>query len=153
MARYSFSQQLHPEAIRALVASPGGAVAKDLLRRGLLVETAAKRHLGGDPGHPKRVDTGRLRSSISTRLTVENGTPVVSVGTNVFYARWIHDGTGLYGPRARVIRPVRKRVMRFRPKVQLPGRRRGRGGWVYTRRVVGIRPNHFLRDALSAARG
>lgn len=152
MARYSFSHQLNQEAIRALVASPNGAVAKDLLRRGLLVETAAKRNLGGTGAAPKRVDTGRLRSSISTRLTVEQGRPVVSVGTNVRYAWFVHEGTGIYGPRHRIIRPVRRRVMRFKPKVQLPGRRRGPGGWVYTRRVIGMRPNHFLRDALQAAR-
>jgi hypothetical protein len=153
MARYSFTSQLNPEAIRALVTSPGGGVAQDLLRRGLLVETAAKRNLGGTPAAPKRVDTGRLRSSISTRLTMEQGQPVVSVGTNVYYAWFIHEGTGIYGPRHRVITPVRRRVMKFRPKVQRPGRRPGRGGFVYTRRVIGMRPNHFLRDALVAARG
>lgn len=152
MARYSFTQQLNPEAIRQLTTSPNGAVAKDLLRRGLLVETAAKRNLGGNANAPKRVDTGRLRSSISTRLTIERGTPVVSVGTNVRYAWFVHEGTGIYGPRHRIITPVRRRVMRFRPKVQRPGRRPGRGGYVYTRRVIGMRPNHFLRDALQAAR-
>lgn len=153
MAIYTFTTQLNTEQIRQLTSSPDGAVAKALLRRGLLVETAAKRNLGGTAAAPKRVDTGRLRSSISTRVTIENGKPVVSVGTNVFYARFVHDGTGIYGPRARVIRPVRKRVMRFRPKQPRPGRKLGHGGYVYTRRVIGMRPNHFLRDALVAARG
>ena len=152
MARFSFSTQLHPEAIAQLTSSPNGAVAKALLRRGLLVETAAKRNLDGNANAPKRVDTGRLRSSIATTLSIEDGKPVVSVGTNVFYARFVHDGTGIYGPRHRIITPVRRRVMRFKPKVLLPGRRRGRGGFVYTRRVIGMRPNHFLRDALQAAR-
>jgi hypothetical protein len=152
MARYSFTTQLHTDAIRELTSSPNGAVAKALLRRGLLVETAAKRNLGGNANAPKRVDTGRLRSSISTSLSIEDGKPVVSIGTNVFYARFVHEGTGLYGPRHRIITPVRRRFMRFKPRTPLPGRRRGRGGYVYTRRVVGMRANHFLRDALQAAR-
>ena len=77
MARYSFSTQLHPDAIRDLTSSPSGAVAKALLRRGLLVETAAKRNLGGNANAPKRVDTGRLRSSIATTLAIEAGKTII----------------------------------------------------------------------------
>jgi phage gpG-like protein len=144
MASVSWSQRLDPAAIRALVTSPRGGVVQDLLRRGLLVETQAKRNLGG-VGGPKRVDTGRLRASINTQLVTRNGEPAVLVGTNVFYARWVHDGTGIYGPRARRITPKNHKRLRFRPS--------GSRKYVYARSVAGMRPNAFMKNALHAARG
>ncbi len=129
--------------MRALLASPRGGVARDLLRRGLRVETQAKRNLGGVDG-PKRIDTGRLRASINTQLVTRNGEPAVIVGTNVFYARFVHGGTGLYGPRGRKITPKRAKRLRFRPH--------GSGRYVYARSVRGMKPNHFLTNALRAAR-
>lgn len=70
------------------------------------------------------------------------GIPVGIVGTNVRYARFIHDGTGLYGPRKRLIRPVRAKALRW------VGRD---GNVVFARSSRGIRPRPFLRDALEAA--
>lgn len=143
MASVSYTQRLNLDALDRLLKSSEGGVAKDLLRRGLLVETQAKRNLGGQDG-PKRVDTGRLRASINTQMIRRNGQPVVVVGTNVFYARFVHDGTGIYGPRHRMIRPVRAKRLRFKPH--------GSGRYVYARAVRGMAPNHFLANALRAAR-
>ena len=140
----SYSHQLNPGAVRALLTAPNGGVARDLLRRGLAVETQAKRNLGG-VGGPKRIDTGRLRASIATVLVTRNGAPAVLVGTNVNYAKFVHDGTGVHGPLHRPIRPKRARFLRFRPK----GSRR----FVYARQVQGMVANPFLKNALSAARG
>jgi hypothetical protein len=144
MASISYSQRLDTAAIRVLLTSPRRGVVQDLLRRGLLVETQAKRNLGGIGG-PKRIDTGRLRASIATQLVTRDGEPAVIVGTNVFYARYVHDGTGVWGPRHRLIRPVRRKRLRFKPK--------GSSRFVYARFVVGMRPNAFLKNALPAARG
>jgi phage gpG-like protein len=144
MAFVRFTHRLDLTATRQLLASAQGGVARDMLRRGLLVETQAKRNLGGIGG-PKRIDTGRLRASINTQLVVRDGRPIAVVGTNVNYARFVHDGTGLYGPRGRMIRPVRRKFLRFRPH--------GRGRWVYARQVRGMVGNPFLRNALRAARG
>ena len=144
MASVSWSQRLDPAAIRALVTSPRGGVVQDLLRRGLLVETQAKRNLGGIGG-PKRIDTGRLRASINTQVVTRNGEPGVLVGTNVRYAMWVHDGTGIYGPRGRRITPKSHKRLRFRPK--------GQHKYVYARSVAGMRPNPFIKNALQAARG
>lgn len=139
-------QRLDRDAIRALLTSPQGGVARDLLRRGLRVESRAKLNLSGVGGSgPKRVDTGRLRASINTSLGTRNGQPAVTVGTNVAYARYVHDGTGIYGPRRRPIRPRRGKYLRFRP--------RGSRGYVYVREVRGMAPNPFLADALAAAGG
>lgn len=144
MASISYSQRLDTGAIRALLTGRQGGVVQDLLRRGLLVETQAKRNLGGQGG-PKRIDTGRLRASINTQLVTRNGNPAVLIGTNVFYARFVHDGTGLYGPRHRMIRPVRRKFLRFRPH--------GGGRYVYAKAVKGSPGNAFMRNALKAARG
>lgn len=143
MASVSWSQRLDPAAIKALISSPQRGVVQDLLKRGLLVETQAKRNLAGQGG-PKRIDTGRLRASINTQLVYRAGQPAVLVGTNVWYATLVHNGTGLYGPRHRYITPKRAKFLRFRPK--------GSRSYVYARRVSGMRPNRFLLNALPAAR-
>lgn len=144
MVQVHFTHRLNMTALNQLLSGPQGGVAQDMLRRGLLVETQAKRNISG-VGGPKRVDTGRLRASINTQLVVRDGKPIAVVGTNVFYARFVHDGTGLYGPRHRRIYPVRRRRLRFRPH--------GRGRYVYARSVKGSPGNPFLRNALVAARG
>lgn len=143
MATVTYSHRLDLQAVRTLLTSPQGGVVRDLLRRGLLVETQAKRNLGG-VGGPKRIDTGRLRASIATQVVTRDGEPAVLVGTNVNYALFVHDGTGVYGPTGRPIRPRRAKFLRFRP--------RGSRRWVYARSVKGMRPNAFLLNALHAAK-
>jgi hypothetical protein len=138
------THRLNQAELERLLRSPNGAVARDLLRRGLRVETQAKINLGGVDG-PKRVDTGRLRASVATQLITLHGWPAVRVGTNVSYAIYVHEGTGIYGPRGAPIRPVNARVLRFVP--------RGQTQPVYAHQVRGMQPNHFLTNALRAARG
>ena len=153
----SYSQQLNIPALRQLLTSQRGPVVRNLLGRGLLVESQAKRNLSGEGGAPKRVDTGRLRASIATIVVYRNGEPVVLIGTNVRYARWVHDGTGIYGPRHQPIKPKQGKFLRFpatgpyqiyQPK---KGKARRRS-FIYARQVKGMRPNPFLRNALAAAR-
>ncbi len=123
------------------------AQAKDLYRRGLKVQTRARVLLSGGVGHPKRVNTGALRSSIQVQLrTMGSRGPVVRIGSNLAYSRYVHDGTGIYGPRRRKIRPKRAKALRFK------GARYGKSGYIYARTVRGMKPNHYLKDALSAAR-
>lgn len=122
-------------AIQALVRSPQGPVAVDLLRRGRAVEAAAK------IGCP--VDKGRLRSSITAEIVMVAGGLVCRIGTNVAYARAVHDGTGIYGPRGAPIRPVRAKVLAW------PGR--GGGGGGFAMYVKGSPGRPFLARALPAA--
>ena len=133
---------MNSSAVHALLSSPQGGVAKDMLRRGLGVESAAKRNLGSNP---KRVDTGRLRASISTVMIMRDGHPVVRVGTSVKYGRFVHDGTGIFGPYSTVIRPKNKKAMRWRSKKT--------GHYVFAKYTIGMRPNPFLKNALKAAKG
>lgn len=117
--------------------------AQDLLKRGLKVQARARVLLGGAAGHPRRIDTGALRSDIGVQLRTVGGSPSVRIGTNKKYARWVHDGTGIYGPRRRRITPTTKKALAFRGR---NGRR------VVVRSVRGMEKNEFLSDALSAAK-
>lgn len=151
-SQYTFEHRLDDAALRQLLTGSQGGVMKDMLKRGLKVETRAKQNLGGGESGPKRVDTGRLRASISTQVIDNGGHPYVTVGTNVFYAIYVHEGTGIYGPRRRAIRPKRGKLFRFKPKARLGPYKITKGGIVYAHEIQGMRPNHFLRDALIAAR-
>lgn len=85
-------------------------------------------------------DTGRLSSSITSVLENRSGTPVAVVGTNVSYARAVHNGTGIYGSRGTPITPTSARFLKFTPK--------GSTRPVFARSVKGVRPRPFLTDAL-----
>ncbi|WP_334111256.1 HK97-gp10 family putative phage morphogenesis protein [Thermodesulfitimonas autotrophica] len=73
------------------------AAEKALVRAGLLVERDAKKLCP--------VDTGRLRTSISHRLTgAGTKNPAVEVGTNVEYAPYVEFGTRPHYPPPRALR-------------------------------------------------
>lgn len=124
-------------ALKALVASRDGPVGQDLIRRANLVVNRAKQLCP--------VDKGRLRASITWELVVggQQWPLVARVGTNVEYARYVHDGTGIYGPRGAPIRPVRAQWLVFTP--------RGSNSPVFARQVRGVRGRPFLTDALPVA--
>lgn len=67
-----------------------GAVAKDLGRRAIRIESVAKQNATGRPG-PKVV-TGRLRISITWRLGVDALGVYADIGSAVVYARRIELG-------------------------------------------------------------
>lgn len=110
---------------------------QEVFKRAKRVESQAKRLCP--------VDTGRLRSSISTELEPRGRVIVATVGTNVKYAELIHEGTGIYGPRGTPITPKRGRFLVFTPK--------GSSDVVFARSVSGVRPVPFLRNALVAGAG
>lgn len=139
------THKLNPVEIDRILTSPTGPVAKAMLVRGYRVQAQARKNLGGGLSGPKRIDTGKLRASISVELKLKNTrTLTVRIGTNVEYAIWVHDGTGIYGPMHRPITPKKSRYLRFKPK--------GSSKYVYAQSVKGMRPNPFLLDALPAAR-
>lgn len=131
--------------------SPQGGVAKDMLKRGARVQTRARRNLGGSTGSgPRRINTGHLRASISLQLEIKPAWVTVRVGTGVSYARYVHDGTGIYGPKRTPIRPVQAKALVFRSKIY--GAKKGKfAGKVVVKSVKGMKPNPFLKNALSAA--
>lgn len=78
-------------ALVAVLNSPSGFVAKDLLRRGVAVESAAKIYASGVDGGPQ-VQTGRLRSSITHELGEDGLGLYCDIGTNVEYAPYVELG-------------------------------------------------------------
>lgn len=145
----SVTHKFNEQRFQFIMKSPVGAVAKDLIKRGKRVESRAKRNLAGLGGKPKRINTGHLRASISTNLIIRPEGLAVQVGTNVRYARWVHDGTGLYGPKHVVIRPKFGKVLVFSSKIY--GAKKGKwAGKVVVRYVRGMKANPFLHDALPA---
>lgn len=137
-------RRLHSAPLEFFLRSPSGPVARDLVKRGLRVRTRARRNLGGSTGSgPKRVDTGVLRSTIYAELVTERGDLRVRVGSRVRYAYWVHEGTGIYGPRKARIYPKRAAYLRWKNKAT--------GKYVYARSTKGMKPNRFLVNALPAA--
>lgn len=133
-------------ALDRLLHSPEGAVARDLLRRGNRVVNLAKRLCP--------VDTGRLRNSITAELVRTDAGPACRVGTNVSYARFVHDGTGLHGPLHRRITSPSGKVMRWRKpgKATTFGPALGNADYIFARSTQGMPGRPFLKDALVAAR-
>lgn len=148
----SMNHIFDPSVLQFMFNSPHGAVAKDLMKRGARVESRAKRNLSGIGGSgPKRVDTGHLRSSVKHQLVIRPEGLSVRIGTNVYYARFIHDGTGIYGPKKKVIKPRRAKALVWRS--QKYGQKTGKfQGFVVVKSVKGIKPNPFLAAALPAFR-
>ncbi|MFE2930610.1 HK97 gp10 family phage protein [Streptomyces sp. NPDC059278] len=85
------------------------------------------------------VDNGMLRTSIRESVAVRGSLVVGEVYSDLEYAAYVHEGTGIYGPTGQPIRPVRARVLSWQP----------RGGpRAFARSVKGQRPNPFLLRAL-----
>lgn len=119
--------------LQVLLRSDDGVVGKDVMRRGRRVEAAAKRRV--------HVKTGRLQRSIKARRDRSEGEAAVVVEATAKHARFVHDGTGVYGPTGLPIQPKTRSVLKFRVG----------GVTVFAPSVRGQRGTHFLRDALPAA--
>ena len=126
--------RINPDALREITSGPQGPLYRYLVQKAALVETEAKRRCP--------VDTGRLRSSIHTEMFTDDGQVIARIGTNVGYARYIEEGTGIYGPRGRPIRPVRAQFLSWVP--------RGQSKRVFAREVRGVPPRPFLMPALES---
>jgi hypothetical protein len=151
MAIGNIRQELnYPEIYRQLQ-GPNSGIARDMLKRGIRVQARARRNA--------KARTGRLRGSIEVasvpRVVSGVTTFAIIVGSNLDYAKWVHDGTGIYGPRHTLIRPKSSQYLVFparRLGVTLKGSKR-KPRMVFTPQVKGQHPNPFLKDALRAARG
>lgn len=90
------------------------------------------------------VDMGRLRASITHRVIQTGNNVIARTGTNVKYAAFQEFGTGIYGPRRRLIRPVNAKVLSWK------SRRTGKR--VFAKFVRGVRPKRYFAKALVAER-
>jgi phage gpG-like protein len=97
-----------------------------LLRAGIAVLAYAQRNIdaggGSSPwppnltGTPLLHRTGRLIGSLTVggagNIESISG-PTIRVGTNVYYAAWMQQGTGIYGDRGSPIVPTNKKALAF----------------------------------------
>lgn len=125
--------EINGSALNRLLRSPGGPVARDMLRRGRKVQAAARRRINSR--------TGNLSRSIEVSIVIVNRTAGARIGTDLYYARFVHDGTGIHGPSRRPIKPTRKKALAFSAS----------GGFAVVASSSGQRGTHFLRNALRAA--
>ena len=96
------------------------------------------------------VDEGPLRASLRTRVVAGPREVKGWVYSELEYALYVHEGTGIYGPRGAPIRPKRGRYLVFEAR-NARTTPRGRGNLVFARQVRGQRPQRFLLNALKAA--
>jgi hypothetical protein len=132
------SKQLEAQIKTALLRE-GGTVRQEVQRRARRVKDAARANARRMMEEP----TGRLAGSIRYTTAVRRGDLVTAqVGSDLHYARWVHDGTGVYGPHRSPIVPRTSRFMKFNSRL---------GFVVFTERSVGQPGKPYLAEALSAA--
>lgn len=119
--------------MNTLLRSPFGPVARHMLSRGRKVQRAARRNVNSR--------SGDLARSIDVQIVTTGGVSGAQIGTSLHYARYVHDGTGIYGPAHRPIRPSRKKALTFS----------GATNQVFAHSVRGQPGTHFLTRALDAA--
>lgn len=107
--------ELHAKIIQALTAI------------GQHIEGEAMEELNNDPRH---IDTGNLRNKITNE--VNDSEQAVYVGTNVEYAVYVHEGTGIFEAHKK----GRKTPWVYKDE---------KGNWHVTR---GMKPNRFLKNAM-----
>ena len=133
MARVSITTRLNESEVEAAVRHH---VTKAVRRAQRRTRDRAKAELT----KAGRVDTGRLRNSIVSEVVEPSGQVLRGrVVADVDYADYVHQGTGVYGPRGRPIVPRRARVLRWRP--------RGSSAFVFRPEVRGVEPTPFLKRA------
>lgn len=128
--------RVNEAALKKMLTNPKGQVARGILKLGKKVERKAKRLVP--------VDHGILRNSITTELVIRKG-PVARIGTNVKYALFVHEGTGIYGPRGVPITPKKSKVLVFTSAKTKK--------LVFARSVKGMKGTPYLRNALIAVVG
>lgn len=121
------------------------AAEKDLRVRANRVLSAARRRVP--------VDRGTLRASLAVSFNRKGTTVFARIGSNLPYAIFVHEGTGIYGPKGTPIRPRNRSVMVFTPRKFSPTGKRIKSGKVFTTKVAGMKGTPYLRDALPAAQG
>lgn len=139
---------LNGPALRSVAIS---VAEKDLTVRANRVLNQARRDI--------KVDTGTARASLHIEYSKgPGGEPIARIGSNLKYVIFLHEGTGIYGPKGSYIYPKNGRFMVW-PVLNNSGsgNRRYSGGstssYAFARRTRGMPGDPFLLRALNAARG
>jgi len=100
--------------------------------------------VAGVAGRRCPVGDGTLRASLQSQVSRQGTLAVGEVYSDLERAAYVHQGTGIYGPSGRPIRPVRARVLSWE---------QAGVGRVFAREVRGSRAQPFLADALAEVTG
>lgn len=114
-------------AIQALIRDPDGPVVEIFRSLVRCTEARAKVNV--------KVDTGLLRSSITSSVDVSGSTIKGTVTADALYADFVESGTGIYGPKGTPIKPRRGKYLVFKG---------AEGDTVFARQVKGSRPAPFM---------
>jgi len=139
--------EMHEAAILELLTGPAGPVFRQVERWSTQTETLAKTRCPADEGV--------LRASIDSAVRVEGLRVIGRIGSPLFYAMYVHDGTGIHGPKRQRIVPVSSKVLVFEPGRMIGplvkgGKTPAKGnrGLVFAASTEGQVPNPFLFTAL-----
>lgn len=122
---------MHQGAIEEFLHSPSGPVHRAVASKVRKTEAIA---VATAP-----VNLGRLKGQRKSGVNDEGNRLVGFVSFTVNYALYVHEGTGIYGPKGAPIKPKTKRFLRFK----LPD-----GTIVYAKSVKGMPGRPFLVEAL-----
>jgi hypothetical protein len=126
--------RINQRALNQLLRGGSGPVVRHITTLTRRTANQAKRNV--------KVDNGHLRGTIQPVVRVEPGRVVGRVGTPLLYGLYLHEGTGIYGPRGAPIRPIRRKYLRFETKA---------GRVVYAKSVKGVRGDKWLVRALRSS--
>lgn len=110
MARSKRRHSFNYGEARVLMTSPTSGVVRNLRARAIATQSAAKQRLRADP---RRIDTGNLINSIQVREYIRSGAIVERIGTDVEYARYVHDGTRYMRANPFLVDGLRSAMRRF----------------------------------------
>ena len=94
---------IHQQEVNDFLSGPSGPVVRAVTAVGQQVLNEAMRRCP--------VDEGRLRASHDLAVQVDGTRVTARVGTDLDYAMYVHECTGLYGPKQALIYPVSAKVM------------------------------------------
>lgn len=101
---------------------------------------------------PRR--SGLLANSHTVRVGIVPGFAFATISANTHYAYYVNRGTGIHGPRGRIIKARKGKVFRFEGSPSHGPQRAGGsaqgGGVVFARSTKGSPANPHLENALHA---
>jgi len=130
--------RINQAELNRLLRGSNGPVVRHITTLTRRTTNAAKRNV--------KVDEGTLRASVNGVVHVEATRVVGRVGSPLQYGLYLHEGTGIYGPKRRPIRPVHRKFLRF--EVKRGRAARGRRPIVFAKEVRGVKGDKWLVRAL-----
>lgn len=127
--------------LRVSLMAEDGVVRSEVQRRARRVKDRAQNLLAQRSSHPSGELGGSIRYTTAEALGPDS--VVAQVGSDLYYAAWVEEGTGVFGPLHSEIRARGGDVLVFQSETL--------GRKIVTPSVRGQPGKHYLRDALEAA--